>query len=404
MFAKEMGMTFKSSWFTFDGTRDKLVIDFRGKIPNWDIIYVDSKWVSEFAELGLMVAIEDYYKDSSLADPNFDFGDFLQSQVDVYTYKNKVWAIPLISNAIALAYREDIFNNAEEKAAFKKRYGYDLKVPENYTKEFMDVAEFFTRKKGEKLAGQVLDSDFYGTVHSNKKGGFLYHDYISYMVAFGADVIFDPKTMKPTWNSPENIACGKFYQKLTQYQPSEHINMTSGEATSLFANGKAFMQVEFIPRLSGMIPPSPVGDKVQYALPPTERSDRPHAFLVAPNALGIYGLSKNKKAAYKLMEKVFSKENVKTMSIKEDGYQPPRLSVLTDDEYKTVRPVQAFYMNLVANTKVHTFPHPMIDNYHKMMDIASTSVSQVLSGERSVEDAYNDAQKQLEAVFKELDL
>ena len=34
-----------------------------------------------------------------------------------------------------------------------------------------DIAEFFTRKKGEKLAGEALETDFYGVVMEGIRGG-----------------------------------------------------------------------------------------------------------------------------------------------------------------------------------------------------------------------------------------
>ena len=48
--------------------------------------------------------------------------------------------------------RADLLNNPEEIAAFKAKFGYDL-APAKTIEQMRDIAEFFTRKKGEKLAG-----------------------------------------------------------------------------------------------------------------------------------------------------------------------------------------------------------------------------------------------------------
>ena len=58
-------------------------------------------------------------------------------------------------------YRADLFDDEGEKAAFKTKYGYDLGVPTDW-KQHRDIAEFFTRKKGDNLKGKPLDKDFYG--------------------------------------------------------------------------------------------------------------------------------------------------------------------------------------------------------------------------------------------------
>ena len=57
--------------------------------------------------------------------------------------------------------QERSFENPEEKANFREIYRYDLQVPKNFI-QYYNIAEFFTRKKGEKLAGEVLEQDFYG--------------------------------------------------------------------------------------------------------------------------------------------------------------------------------------------------------------------------------------------------
>jgi multiple sugar transport system substrate-binding protein len=64
-----------------------------------------------------------------------------------------------------MMYRCDLLEDPGEMAAFKDKYGYDLNtafIGTTTYQKFHDVAEFFTRKKGEMLKGEVLDHDFYG--------------------------------------------------------------------------------------------------------------------------------------------------------------------------------------------------------------------------------------------------
>jgi len=62
---------------------------------------------------------------------------------------------------LLLYYRKDLFENPEEKAAFQKKYNRELAPPTTW-KEWLQTAEFFTRKQGDTLAGQKLDHPFYG--------------------------------------------------------------------------------------------------------------------------------------------------------------------------------------------------------------------------------------------------
>ena len=56
---------------------------------------------------------------------------------------------------------EDLLDDPTEKAAFQKRYGYPLAQPTTW-EQHRDIAEFFTRKAGDKLKGETLKKNFYG--------------------------------------------------------------------------------------------------------------------------------------------------------------------------------------------------------------------------------------------------
>ncbi len=67
--------------------------------------------------------------------------------------------------------------------------------------------------------------------------GNLWHDFVNYLMAFGANDVFDPKTMRPTINSPEAIEAGKFMVGLVALHAPGHLNYTSGESTAQFGAG-----------------------------------------------------------------------------------------------------------------------------------------------------------------------
>jgi multiple sugar transport system substrate-binding protein len=56
------------------------------------------------------------------------------------------YGVPLESDALAFAYRKDLFNNPANQRAFKARYGFKLGVPANWN-QLADEAAFFTRPK-----------------------------------------------------------------------------------------------------------------------------------------------------------------------------------------------------------------------------------------------------------------
>ena len=49
-----------------------------------------------------------------------------------------------LTDGVGIAYRKDWFEDPKEKAAFKKKYNYDLGVPQTWA-QMRDIAEFFHR-------------------------------------------------------------------------------------------------------------------------------------------------------------------------------------------------------------------------------------------------------------------
>lgn len=399
--AAKHGYEFEPVWFTFDAVREKLILDHRSGATNWDIVYVDSKWVPEFARLGLTVPIEDLLGQGLVSEEELDLDDVIDIHMRRQEYEEKTWSLPILAAYISMAYRESLFEDEGERAAFEERYGYELQIPENYD-QYFDVAEFFTRNAGETLAGEVLQSDFYGVIYSNRRGGFLWHKFLNVLQAFGADIIFDPETMEPTWNSPETIAAATYYKDLLAFQPSDNINMTSGEATSLFAAGASATHVEFLNRLQSVVEDesSAIAGQVGYALPPTQDPSRPHAFIVNTNGVGVYANGTKTEVAAKVLAEILSASGQAEMALSTPGYLPTRASVWADDSVIGKYPVIAEYVDLVTRTEPYTFQHPQIPEYPRIEEIATASIHEILSGSSSVEDALNDAQAQIERIFR----
>ncbi len=101
----------------------------------------------------------DEHKDLAII-PDYDPDDIIKGMWDASgKWEDTVYGVPANSCIMFFAYRKDLFENADEQAAFKAKYGYDLKVPTDWG-TYRDIAEFFTRKSGETLAARPLTQDF----------------------------------------------------------------------------------------------------------------------------------------------------------------------------------------------------------------------------------------------------
>ena len=149
--------------FTVDQLHDKLLLDFQAKNPAWDIVFVTTTSAAEWMRLGLVTPISTFIKENpGVADEKVLDKEDLYRTED-FTFDGQWVGFPTYATGVSLFWRTDLFNDATEKANFQRKYGYALKPPETYA-EFRDMAEFFTRKKGELLMGKPLEADFYGTI------------------------------------------------------------------------------------------------------------------------------------------------------------------------------------------------------------------------------------------------
>ena len=407
---KMLGTDVRVSWYSMDELHDKALIDFTAGNKTWDILAVQSYNRAEWADMGLIVPMGTYIaKHPELVDKaKLALDDYYDISIKNYTHKGVWLGPPLYVTGVALFYRTDLFNHPEEKTNFKAKYGYDLKEPATY-KEFRDIAEFFTRKAGQKLAGQVLTSDFYGTSHSDKPVGFLWSDFVNYLMAFGAHDVYDPKTMRPTLNSPQAVAAGNFMVSLVPFMPPGHLNFTSGESTAVFASGNVAMIIEYFLRCADMVlnpAKSKVADKVAFTVLPSAEGvkGREHAAHHGGNFVGLYSLSANMEAAYKTIELAFSPEVMRKVYLAKYvpyGWIPPRPSILHDPEVQRRVPwMKEALAKLMDRKDIYYFEQAPLPEYFRAMDAAATALHKAMSTRTTVNKGFDEAQKEAEALFK----
>jgi multiple sugar transport system substrate-binding protein len=407
---KTLGTDVRVSWYSMDELHDKTLIDFTAGNKAWDILLVHSPSRGKWADMGVIEPLGKYIAENPqvVDKAKLALDDYYDISIRNYTHKGVWLGPPLYVTGVALFYRTDLFNHPEEKKNFRAKYGYDLQVPATYA-QFRDIAEFFTRKKGQTLAGNVLTADFYGTSHSNKPVGFLWHDFVNYVMAFGADDVYDPKTMRPTLNSPQTIAAAKYYVDLAKFQPPGHLNFSSGESTAVFAEGSVAMIVEYFLRCTDMVlnpAKSKVADKVDFTVLPSVAGvkGREHAAHHGGNVLSLYGLSPNKEAAYKTIELAFSKEVMRKVYYEKYvpyGWIPPRPSILRDPEtHKRVPWMKPALEKLMDRKDIFYFELAALPEYFAAIDAAGSALHKAMSGATTVEEGFAAAQKEAEAIFK----
>lgn len=400
--AKEWGAQVEVRTVTTDELAKKVVLDYVAGADTWDLVYTGGiQRMYEWYDGGIVDDIAPLIK--KVGDPKIlDWDGFTDGARTAVKFEDKVLGLAVATSDQALAYRADLFGDAVEKAAFRAKYGYDLRVPDTY-KQYREVAQFFTRKKGDKLAGKVLTADFYGVSYANKNGTFLWHSYENILLAFGVQV-YDPKTRKIGLTSPMSIEAANYYKSLVPFEPPGHINMSSAETTNQFVNGQAAMLIEYFDRVIGAVS----GDKsaiksaqVGYAFPPTQEGNplgRKHAFRSGPAVVSVYGRSKHKEAAYKLLEAAVSQQSQVQMMHDMPGYMPTNtaaLKQLAREQPPVDYLVKLSTADVCACTDAVVLPYPSILKASEIGDAISNAVSAILTGAK-VEDQLAKVQSQVE--------
>jgi multiple sugar transport system substrate-binding protein len=201
---------------------DKQIIEAVAKTGAYDVYNIETAEKAGFAEFGYILPMDDYIKANA---DKVQYDDIAPILADLTTkYKGKIWGLPYYTYTQGNFYRADLFEDPTEQAAFKAKYGYDLKPPETWD-QATDIAQFFTRKKGDTLKGEVLTKDFYGI--GLMAGRFQeIQDELSGMIWYkGSDWLKDDGTI--TVNDEANTWAYKFYlEKLLPYAPPAALTVT----------------------------------------------------------------------------------------------------------------------------------------------------------------------------------
>src|SRR6058998_147731 len=311
---KDLGIEVKPEYLPWEDVFKKALIDSKSGVKTWDLVYAYNTWVPGIAASKVFTPISDFLSkpaNKSLVKPE----DFIKETTAGLEFQGKLWAFPALAAPYVLGYRADLLANADEQRAFKAKYTYDLAVPQTY-KQLLDVAQFFTRKKGDTVGGRAVEEDFYGICLAGKPGGFLFHRYEMVLVAFGADLIYNQTSMQPTVNSNESIAAAKYYAQLHKYQQPGSETHSGGGTQRVFAADRCaltmdaldnILSVAEVPNLSKIV------GKVGYTLLPSQVASRPHAHVADANGPGIYALSQHENEAFRLLARVLSTEGTKEL-------------------------------------------------------------------------------------------
>ena len=404
----------------------KTMADFVGKTKIYDMILSPHRQLGTYVENDWLLPLDDFLNHKSLHDPAFDIqgGAILDEKYwhEVSWYNDRAYGLPFHFISMYMWHRYDVFENPAEQSAFKAKYGYSLPSPPVTSKEFYDTAEFFTRKKGAKLAGKPLESDVYGVTLMGKRHVSTWYTFINFLYSFGGRDIYIDKGSeygKIGINSPEAVKALEYYKSLAKYCPPGLLSAGWDESQAAIQQNIALMGIEWDDAVGAVENPkeSLVAGNIVYSGVPIEKekicqiegwnyhipkfSNKPElAWLFVQWAMGTEvqkeQMAKGGQSAIRAVyddKEVLSKPYVPTAVYLKTGGK--EVLGTRDTGSKNPWGLPKTYMNAknpkTNDTKVTLVPKPTFPEQEELMQAILLAVSKTLSDEATPKQALDEA-------------
>jgi multiple sugar transport system substrate-binding protein len=389
-FEEETGISVSIEFLAEEEVFSRTMMDMISGAGTYSMIQGVHYNFGKFVEPGYLRPIDDLLE-SELLYPELELDDIMPlpwNETGFYDPKTgkygegNCYGIPFSTHCMISWYRKDLFTNPDEQTAFKAKYGYDIPVdgPKAWN-QYYDLAEFFTRKKGETLAGKVLDEDFYGTLLQAKKHPALWYEWMNFQASYGGTFFDDNGNI--AINSTENVESLEFYISLRSFCPPGITTYCWDEALAAMQQDMVATCIMWTDATYDMEDPtmSLVVGKMAYCLVPEVEVGQNRL----RNAYGGYSwyipkASKNPEAAFLFIQWASTKENCKGMALQ--GGIPGRISTWEDPEV-----LELPYAKPQAEALEYAVFSPCGPNALELLDTLTLGLSKAVLDEMSPKEA-----------------
>jgi multiple sugar transport system substrate-binding protein len=301
----------------------KIELDLSTGAGEYDVFMTGPTRNHTWATPGWMEPLDPFVK-GPMTHPEYDFGDFFPLLIEANSWdktvgggigKGNLWSIPAASETDTLQYRTDIF---EEKG---------IKPPKTF-EELIEAAKKCTYK--DKNGNQI-----YGIImRGARDGGATGTGFLSMYRSYGNELM-DAK-MNCVINRPDSVKFYDQYAKLMKECTTPGwTSITWYEVKESFMEGKYAMTIDADHWAPWHDDPkgSKVAGKVAYAPVPNPSLDKAMTRLWTWG-LGMSSKSKNKEAAWMMIQWATMKERLINYALKAYSYNATRKSMLNDAKIK----------------------------------------------------------------------
>lgn len=376
-FTAKTGITVNFTVVPYQGVFDKFSAEIASGSSAFDVVTVDVVWNAKFA---------DHVEDLAPLFTEAVRKDLPPALLADAKVRGKLIGMPAWANAEIVFYRKDLFDNAEEKAAFQSRYGYALTPPATW-QQWRDIAKFFTRDTDGD--GKI---DFWGT---DTIGTFA-EEWMAHVLQAGSPGVVLDKDGTVIIDNEAHKKALEFYiaPHCVDHSVPENVNEIGwGEAQNLFYQGKTAM-MKFWAHAYKMTPPdSKVSGKVGVA--PMLAGDAGIAAIPGPWYNVVPSTSRHKDAAKKFIAFAIANNAL--------GIEAPLGLAATNSAYSSYsnKPGYEHFAPLLETLSAPaTQGRPINEKYQEIVDEAvQPAVQEALRCKADVGDVLKTAKETIEDIL-----
>jgi len=375
-YEKETGIkvtVVQEPWGSF---ADRVFTEFAGKGASYDLVVGDSQWLGQGATQGHYVELTDIFM-TELNGKNFTPAT-VKFYAEYPAGSGRYWAVPTEGDAIGWSYRKDLFENPDEKAAFKAKYGYELDVPKTLD-QLRDIAEFFTRP----------DKNLYGVaIYTQKDYDGLVMGIEQVLWNFGGDWgNYETYQVDGIVNSPESVKAIEFYKELYKYAPPGSSNDFFAESLNHYTSGEVAMAMNYFAFFPGLANPATnkYADVTGFFSNPEGPKGR-YTSLGGQGMSIVSYISPERQAAAKEFLKWFTKDEVQKKWAELGGYTC-NAKVLETEEFLNNTPYNRAFMESMGMVKDFW----NIPIYVELLNVAKTELHNYIVGNEGTAQGALDA-------------
>lgn len=321
-------------------------LQFSSASPGMDILWLNGALMAFYAKNGWIEPLDDLIAKHSA---EFKLGDINLTSLKGLTYDGKVYGLPLTTNTLLYAYREDLF--AERKL-----------TPPTTWEQQVEIAK---------------------SLHSPRRSGTtlsLKWDMPPYELSSVLNTVgagwFD-KDWKPTFQTERGQKAVDLYKRLAASAVPGFTSQANDENTVNFAQDVAATGQQWATRCATMDNPqrSKVVGKIQWAVPPQGKQG------LSTDGYAISKFStKNKDMLFRILATALNEENQRGAA---DLATPTRKAVINDPA------IQAKFRWYPAVAKCLEVgePPPALAEWNEAAEVACKRIVQAIVGQMPVKEA-----------------